>query len=93
MNFILTVTDGSKSLEIDSFYNGVVGLNQLLVIDKVTLYFDGSKVVYQLSNPVQISGVNKIVVPIYDQLKEEWSVCYGFIWFKLLMVKIMNDRV
>jgi hypothetical protein len=48
----------------------VIGLNQLVVIDKVTLYFDGSKIVYQLSNPVQINGVNKIIVPIYDQLLE-----------------------
>lgn len=54
-------------MEIDAFYTGGVGLNQLMVIDKVTLYYDGNQVTNTLANPVQISGVNKIVIPINDQ--------------------------
>ena len=38
-----------------------------MVIDKVTLYYDGNQVTNTLANPVQISGVNKIVIPINDQ--------------------------
>lgn len=45
-------------------------MNQLIVIDKLTLYYDGAKIVFNLTNPVEIYGVRKIVIPIKDQLIE-----------------------
>lgn len=38
-----------------------------MVIDKVTLYYDDIQVTNTLTNPIQISGGNKIVIPINDQ--------------------------
>lgn len=66
LNLLLTVSQNVRTLEIDVFYTGGVGLNQLVVIDKVTLYYDNVQVTSTLSNPVQISGVSKVVVPIND---------------------------
>lgn len=66
LNLILTVSQNIRTLEIDVFYAGGVGLNQLVVIDKVTLYYDNAQVTSTLSNPVQISGVTKVVIPIND---------------------------
>lgn len=72
LNLLLTDGQNTRTLEIDTFYTGGVGLNQLMVIDKVTLYFEGSKIINTLANPVQISGVNKIIIPINDStLKEQ----------------------
>lgn len=71
LNFALTITQNTRTLEIDSFYTGGVGLNQLIAIDKVTLYYDGVQITNSLMNPVEITGVNKIVIPINDQLKQE----------------------
>lgn len=71
LNFILTVTSTTKTLEIDSFYAGGVGLNQLILLDKVTIYYESNKVIKALPNPVEISGVNKIIIPLNDQMKME----------------------
>ena len=43
-NMILTVTPTDRSLELNAFFNGALGLNQLVVIDKITLYYDNVKV-------------------------------------------------
>lgn len=51
LNFILTVTESSRYLEIDSFYTGQIGLNQIAVIDQVTLYYDNVQVTRSI-NPV-----------------------------------------
>ena len=67
LNLLLTVSQNVRTLEIDIFYTGGVGLNQLMVIDKVTLYYDDIQVTNTLTNPIQISGGNKIVIPINDQ--------------------------
>jgi len=44
-------------------------LNQLIIIDKVTIYYDSNKVLKTLPNPVEISGVNKVIIPLNDQMK------------------------
>lgn len=71
MNFLLTVSINARTLEIDTFYNGVVGLNQLAVIDKVTLFYNNNKVSVSLTNPVEINGVNKVVIPLNESTKLE----------------------
>jgi hypothetical protein len=71
LNFALTVTQATRTLEIDAFYTGAAGLNQLIVIDKVTLYYEGTQVTNSLTNPIDIAGVRKIVIPIYNQSKQE----------------------
>lgn len=67
LNLLLTDGQNTRTLEIDTFYTGGVGLNQLIAIDKITLYYDGTQVTNSLMNPVMITGVNKIVIPINDQ--------------------------
>ena len=69
LNFILTITPNTRTLEIDSFYTGSIGLNQLIVIDKVTLYYENVQITNSLTNPVEISGVGKVVIPINDQFE------------------------
>ncbi len=71
MNFILTASQNTRTLEIDTFYTGSIGLNQLVVIDKVTLYYEGTQITVSLTNPVEISGVSKIVIPINDPTQQE----------------------
>lgn len=69
MNMILTVTQNTRTLEIDTFYAGALGLNQLVVIDNVKIYYDDVNVMDKLSNPIEISGSGKIVIPINEQIK------------------------
>lgn len=40
LNLLLRVTANSRTLEVSSIYFGGVGLNQLIVIDKVKIYYD-----------------------------------------------------
>ena len=71
LNLVLNDAVSSRTLEIDSFYAGVLGLNQLVVIDKITLYYDNKKVTASLTNPVEILGVNRVVIPINNPEKLE----------------------
>jgi len=41
-----------ETLEIDSYYTGPLGLNQLMVIDTLTVYYEDKQVTNVLTNPV-----------------------------------------
>ncbi len=45
-------------------YGGSAGLNEQIIIDTVTLFFDGNKVTNHLESPVEIRGPAKVVIPI-----------------------------
>lgn len=48
-------------------YVGAFGLSELLVIDTVTVMYEGKMVTAKLTNPVEILGPKKIVIPIPDE--------------------------
>lgn len=66
LNLLLTITQNTRTLEVDSFYGGGLGLNQLVIIDQVTLYYGDTQASSSFVNPIEISGNNKVVVPIND---------------------------
>jgi hypothetical protein len=66
---VISITPNSRILEIDTSYTGGLGLNQLLVIEKVTLYYDDVQVTNEFVNPIEISGPSKISIPIAEELQ------------------------
>jgi hypothetical protein len=63
----MRITANSRTLEVTSLYFGGAGLNQLIVIDKVKIYYDDIQITNSFVNPIEINGPNKIVVPINDE--------------------------
>lgn len=51
-NLLLTVTQNTRSLKITTSYGGGILLNELMIIDQVTVYYDGIAVTNDLVNPI-----------------------------------------
>ena len=56
MNLLLEVTENTRTLKIDVSYGGGILLNELIAIDKVTIYYDDTTATSDLVNPVEIKG-------------------------------------
>lgn len=66
----MTSTINVRTLSMNITYGGAAGLNEEIVIDTITLYYNGEKVTNHLSNPVEINGPTRIVIPISDDEDE-----------------------
>ena len=51
-NLLLEVTENTRTLKIDVSYGGGILLNELMIIDKVTLYCDDISAESELVNPI-----------------------------------------
>ena len=51
-NLLLTVTQNARTLKISTSYGGGILLNELVIINKVTVYYDGIAVTNDLVNPI-----------------------------------------
>ena len=51
-NLLLEVTENTRTLKIDVSYGGGILLNELMIIDKVTLYYDDISAESELVNPI-----------------------------------------
>ena len=65
-NLVLEVSQGSRTLAIDVSYAGGIRLNDNIVINEVTVFYDGIKVHNSLVNPVEVKGPTSIVIPLND---------------------------
>lgn len=65
-NMLLTSTVNTRTLSLNVTYGGGVGLTELLIIDAVTLHYDGQTVTNQLSNPVEVRGPTRVTIPIME---------------------------
>lgn len=65
-NMLLTETINTRSLGLNVTYAGGNGLNEEIIIDTLTLFFDGHRVTNSLESPVEIRGVTRVVIPITE---------------------------
>ena len=56
MKLLLEVTENTRTLKIDVSYEGGNLLNELIAIDKVTIYYDDTTATSDLVHPVVIKG-------------------------------------
>lgn len=63
----LTISSTARSLELAVVYSGSQRLNEVQVLNRVELFYDGGSIVQNLDSTVTISGTGTIIIPLKQQ--------------------------